>query len=82
MRRSVEGGAQAISRAEIHYRGKTHFGWARLNVSCVYLHAMNATLTGYAYEAIPNKSIVTGETKGPDVEPATLGDLARGTAQR
>jgi hypothetical protein len=62
--------------------GKTHFGWARLNVSCVYLHAMNATLTGYAYETIPNKSIVTGETKGPDVEPATLGDLARGAAQR
>jgi len=42
--------------------GKTHFGWARLNVSCVYLHAMNATLTGYAYETIPNKPIISGAT--------------------
>jgi hypothetical protein len=25
-----------------------------------------ALLTGYAYETIPNKPIVTGETKGPD----------------
>jgi hypothetical protein len=61
-------------------KGKTHFGWARLNVSCVYLRAINATLTGYAYESIPNKPIITGKTKGPDesVEPATLGHLARG----
>jgi hypothetical protein len=62
-------------------RGKTHFGWARLNVSCVYLHAISATVTGYAYETIPNKPIVTGQTKGLDVvEPATLGHLARGAA--
>jgi hypothetical protein len=35
-----------------------------------------ATLTGYAYETIPNKPIITGKTKGPDVitlDPATLG---------
>jgi hypothetical protein len=63
-------------------KGKTHFGWARLNVSCVFPKAIKATLTGYAYETIPNKPILTGKTKGPDVEPATLGHLARGAAQR
>jgi len=61
-------------------QGKTHYGWARLNASCSYL-IVTATLTGYAYETIPNKSIITGDTKGPDVitvEPATLGRLALG----
>jgi len=63
-------------------KGKVHFGWARLNVTCVYPKAINATLTGYAYETIANKPIVTGKTKGPDViaEPATLGHLAQGSA--
>lgn len=45
--------------------GKTHFGWARLNVTC-NLYKVNAVLTGYAYETIANKSIVTGKTKGPE----------------
>jgi len=44
--------------------GKTHFGWARLNVHCD-LYKIYAVLTGYAYETIPNKSITTGKTKGP-----------------
>jgi hypothetical protein len=63
-------------------KGKVHFGWARLNVTCVFPKAINATLTGYAYETVANKPIVTGKTKGPDVnvEPATLGQLARGAA--
>jgi hypothetical protein len=64
-------------------KGKTHYGWARLNVSVraqdgVYI---SATLTGYAYETVPNKSIVAGRTKGPDVitlTPASLGHLAQG----
>jgi hypothetical protein len=29
-------------------------------------HAITAVLTGYAYETIPNKPIITGKTKGPD----------------
>jgi hypothetical protein len=69
---------------------KIHFGWARLNVNCVYPKAIRATLTGYAYETIPNKAIIAGATKGPDAaeptasfnkhnpEPATLGMLAMG----
>jgi hypothetical protein len=71
-------------------KGKIHFGWARLNVNCVYPKAIRATLTGYAYETIPNKAIIAGATKGPDAaeptasfnthnpEPATLGVLAMG----
>jgi len=41
--------------------GKSHFGWARLNVSCP-THSITITglLTGYAYETEPNRPIVTG----------------------
>jgi hypothetical protein len=63
--------------------GKIHYGWARLNVS-VQHRSLNirATLTGYAYETVPNKAIITGRTKGPDVvvERTTLGRLARGAS--
>jgi hypothetical protein len=46
---------------------KTHYGWARLNISCNPKNRrITAVLTGYAYETIPNKSIVTGKTKGPN----------------
>jgi hypothetical protein len=39
------------------------------------------TLTGYAYETIPGKPIIAGETKGPDVitmQPGSPGRLALG----
>jgi hypothetical protein len=55
-------------------KGKTHFGWARLSTSC-NLYKVEAVITGYAYETIPNKAIVTGKTKGPrnvDSKIATL----------
>ena len=61
--------------------GQTHYGWARLTTSCVYSqHQCNALLTGYAYETVANKGIITGKTKGPDVivKHATLGELALG----
>jgi hypothetical protein len=72
--------------------GKTHFGWARLNVTC-NLYKVNAVLTGYAFETIANKSIVTGKTKGPEEvvggpdaaltapvpKPSSLGLLAMGS---
>ncbi len=61
-------------------QGSMHYGWARLNVGCT-LRGVNALLTGYAYETIANKPIITGRTKGTDsiaMEPATLGHLARG----
>jgi hypothetical protein len=46
---------------------ETHFGWARLSVSCNSANnKIQAVLTGYAYETIPNKPIITGRTKGLD----------------
>jgi hypothetical protein len=44
---------------------QVHFGWARLNVSCGLRH-VTAVLTGYAYETVPNRPIVTGKEKGSD----------------
>jgi len=73
-------------------KGKIHYGWARLNVT-VGNSRITATLTGYAYDTIPNKTIIAGQTKGPDdnmieepsasmtvpaSQPATLGALAMG----
>src|SRR5580704_7384195 len=72
-------------------RANTHYGWARLNVK-VSKTTITATLTGYAYETIPNKPIVAGKEHGtedssalnteslatPASTPATLGMLATG----
>jgi len=65
-------------------RGATHYGWARLDVSLTN-GIVVGTLTGYAYETIPNQPIITGKTKGRDVitvqsnsTPTTLGRLAAG----
>lgn len=48
--------------------GQTHFGWARLTVNAK--GGIFATLTGYAYETVPNKPIVVGKISGPDVASA------------
>jgi hypothetical protein len=68
---------------------KMHFGWARVKLSInAHTRAIATTLTGYAFETIPGKAIITGATKGPDdiepnasfgmptPEPATLSALA------
>ena len=77
-------------------KGKLHYGWLRISVT-VDKHKFTDLLTGYAYETIPNKPILTGKTHGPEAgvepvglgdstqEPATLGRLAlgaRGTSMR
>jgi hypothetical protein len=65
-------------------QGKIHYGWARLNINCASFQC-TGLLTGYAYESVPNKAIVTGKTKGSDVitvQPATLGHLSQGAAWR
>lgn len=61
-------------------KGKTHYGWARLNASVTPGHQVRGVLTGYAYETIPGKAIITGKTKGPTVDPASLGHLAAGAS--
>jgi len=60
-------------------KGKIHFGWARINVVISNL-IIQATLTGYAYETIPNQRIIAGKEHGADAEPASLGRLALGSA--
>jgi hypothetical protein len=63
--------------------GKFHYGWARLNLTLPPKQRVELTLTGYAYETIPNKPIIAGKTKGQDVlavQPATLGHLAQGAS--
>jgi hypothetical protein len=62
-------------------QGQIHFGWARLNVKAQAGGAV-AVLTGYAYETIPNKPIITGKTKGPDQPRGSLGTLAAGSLVR
>ena len=64
-------------------KNKTHYGWARLNVQLPGYYLVRATLTGYAYETIPNKPMIAGKTHGEDVvtiEPASLGHLAAGAS--
>jgi hypothetical protein len=55
--------------------GGVHYGWARLTVTVRNNKLDTVTLTGYAFETIPNRPIIIGKTKGPDV---TLGMLAVG----
>jgi len=70
-------------------KGEIHYGWARATVTRTskrqFDNSITATLTGYAYETIPNKPIITGKTHGPDVitvlsdtAPGSLGRLALG----
>jgi hypothetical protein len=75
-------------------KGKIHYGWARVSVKTTSGEGdFTAILTGYAYETIPNKPIIAGNTKGseagtvlpssathrtPKSKPSTLGELALG----
>ncbi len=52
--------------------GNIHFGWVRVTRT-----GSSTTITGYAYETIPNKAIVAGVTHGADSE-ASLIDPAGG----
>ncbi len=64
--------------------GEIHYGWARLSVTFEHQQQygdVSGTLTGYAYETVPDKPIVAGRTTGSDVitvQPGTLGGLALG----
>lgn len=71
-------------------KGETHYAWARLSVQLN--EGFTVTLTGYAYETVPNKPITAGATKDTDdddqpapaslkmhrKEPATIARLALG----
>jgi hypothetical protein len=90
------GKKQAYLGLRFNIRGQVHYGWARLRVATQRngFPMIKAVLTGYAYETIPNKPIITGKTRGPEdagveesntdltiptPEPATLGLLAMGS---
>jgi hypothetical protein len=69
--------------------GAVHFGWIRFSVQIrpARKGSVTALMTGYAYETVPNKPIITGKTHGADVSQklpekpgASLGQLALGTA--
>jgi hypothetical protein len=73
---SVDGGCSTVGKwANVNNRylglrfqinGKIHYGWARLSVAVQQGHTITATLTGYAYEDIPNKEIHAGQTQSAD----------------
>ena len=76
---------------EFNIKGAAHFGWARFSSPATG----PITLTGYAYETVSLKPIVTGDTGGDDEDsvdqqeptvaspqPASLGHLALGAAGR
>jgi hypothetical protein len=66
-------------------RGEVHYGWARLSVTLAHERQfgdVSGTLTGYAYETIPDKPIIAGRVTGSDVitiQSDTLGGLALGS---
>ena len=79
---------------EFNIKGSAHFGWARFSVNAT---GSEVTLTGYAYETVSLKPIVTGDTgsnadddaavgrapsASPQSQPAGLGRLALGAAGR
>ena len=72
---------------------KTHYGWARFSVKVLKTSLrIQAVLTGYAYEDVPNTPIIAGRTSGTDAEempqslnapaaePTMLGMLAMGSS--
>ena len=74
---SDSNGYSAYLGLKFYFKGKAHYGWARLFVEW---SGPPLTLTGYAYETIPNKPIITGKTNGSDVitiQSASLGHLGR-----
>jgi hypothetical protein len=62
--------------------GKIHYGWARLHVNHHFAFCgCIAGIDGYAYETVPGKAIIAGDTgqaTEASLEPASLGILALG----
>lgn len=63
--------------------GETHYGWVRLTVTSDKILSISGTITGYAYETVPNKPIPAGTAAKPSAEAQvqrgpSLGMLALG----
>ena len=52
-------------------KGAIHYGWVRLAVKSRNMLSISATITGYAYETIPNKPIVAGTAETASVDAQT-----------
>ncbi|HEY6293064.1 MAG TPA: hypothetical protein VI455_16050 [Terriglobia bacterium] len=50
--------------------GQTHYGWARLTVKVTNVKEVFTMVTGYAYETVPDKPLLAGETSGAEDTPA------------
>ncbi|HSY65185.1 MAG TPA: hypothetical protein VK829_11330 [Terriglobales bacterium] len=82
-------GTEAYLGLKFKINGQIHYGWARFGQ--IITNEPRARLTGYAYETVPGKAIITGATKGPGddeqtasfkthaPQPAALGILALGS---
>jgi hypothetical protein len=63
--------------------GQVHYGWARLSVRSIRIRCqILATLTGYAYETVPNKSIIAGNTHRAHSKHLTPASLTSSTRER
>lgn len=51
-------------------KGKIHYGWARMNISLN--HSVARVVTGYAYETIPGKAIISGDIVGDRDRPEKI----------
>lgn len=66
-----------------YIKGQVHYGWARLTFNSVFCYPCIASLSGYAYETIPDKAIKAGDQgqnsdASVETEPTMLGALALG----
>lgn len=60
--------------------GQTHYGWIRLTVTTnpkPHAPFMSATITGYAYETLPNKAILAGTAESPSASPSAEAQLPK-----
>jgi hypothetical protein len=61
--------------------GETHYGWVRMNVHSGPREEINITITGYAYNTVPNQGLFTavpGSQPKAAAHPASLGMLSLG----
>jgi hypothetical protein len=61
--------------------GQQHFGWARIQFNSFFCFACIAGIRGFAYETVPGKPILagdTGQSGHASLQPASLGALALG----
>jgi hypothetical protein len=64
-------GARYLGVKFVDTKGNLHYGWVRVSRSYTS-SGETATITGYAYETVPNKVITTGVAQGPTGEAKML----------